>query len=187
MRNRVNCPQGIDLGGLLAKLPLLAAALLAAFLSIAPAGRADQSAWQVCFTPGQDCTGQVVDEIRAARQSILVQAYSFTSVPILAALKKAKARGVNVQVIVDKTAAAKAKKGSSYTATTYLTHAGVPVWVDTTVAIAHNKAMVNASRRSLLPASSLNFLSNPSSIVFDGQSTSTRSTAPSASRMAATP
>ena len=45
----------------------------------------------------------------------------------------------------------------------------------------------SASRRSLLPASSLNFFSKPYSIVFDGQSTSTRSTAPSASKIRASP
>src|SRR6516164_11210831 len=97
---------------------------------------------QVCFTPGQDCTGLVVQEITAARQQILVQAYSFTSVPILSALKAARARGVDVEVIVDKTSARVSKSGSRYSAATYLTNAGIPVRVETTVAIAHNKVMV---------------------------------------------
>jgi phosphatidylserine/phosphatidylglycerophosphate/cardiolipin synthase-like enzyme len=73
---------------------------------------------------------------------MMVQAYSFTSVPILAGLKQAKARGVDVEAILDKTAAGKAGKGSTYTAATYLTNAGVPVWVNTRVAIAHSKVMV---------------------------------------------
>jgi phosphatidylserine/phosphatidylglycerophosphate/cardiolipin synthase-like enzyme len=68
-----------------------AATLAAALLSIAPAAQAQKPAYQVCFTPGQDCTGLVVDEIASARRSILVQAYSFSSVPILAALKGAHA------------------------------------------------------------------------------------------------
>src|SRR5262249_6162351 len=34
------------------------------------------------------------------------------------------------------------KSGSHYSAATYLSNAGIPVWVDTTVAIAHNKVMV---------------------------------------------
>jgi phosphatidylserine/phosphatidylglycerophosphate/cardiolipin synthase-like enzyme len=97
---------------------------------------------RVCFTPGGKCTDLVVSEIAGARQAILVQAYSFTSVPILAALKAAHARGIDVQVIVDKTAARESKKGSRYSAATYLTNAGIPVWVDTKVAIAHNKVMV---------------------------------------------
>jgi phosphatidylserine/phosphatidylglycerophosphate/cardiolipin synthase-like enzyme len=119
-----------------------AAALAAALLSIASPALAEQPAWTVCFTPGQDCTGLVVDAIASARRSILVQAYSFTSVPILAALKTAHARGIDVEVIVDKTSAWVSKSGSRYSAATYLSNAGVPVWVDTRVAIAHNKVIV---------------------------------------------
>jgi phosphatidylserine/phosphatidylglycerophosphate/cardiolipin synthase-like enzyme len=96
----------------------------------------------VCFTPGQDCTGLIFGEIAGARQSILVQAYSFTSVPILSALKAAHAHGIDVGVIVDKSSARVSKSGSRYSAATYLSNAGIPVWVDTKVAIAHNKVMV---------------------------------------------
>src|SRR5215831_14991895 len=103
-------------------------------------GRADTPT--VCFTPGQDCTDLVVSEIANAKQQILVQAYSFTSVPILAALKAAHGRGVDVEVIVDKSSARQGPSGSRYSAATYLTNAGIPVWVDTKVAIAHNKVMV---------------------------------------------
>ena len=39
-----------------------------------------------CFTPGEDCTGLVVSEIAAVRSEVLVQAYSFTSPPIVKAL-----------------------------------------------------------------------------------------------------
>jgi phospholipase D len=107
-----------------------------------PAAAADQANWQVCFTPGQDCTGLIVSKIDRAQGSIRVQAYSFTSVPILSALKRAHDRGVDVEVIVDKTSARPSKSGSRYSAATYLSNAGVPVWVDTKVAIAHNKVMV---------------------------------------------
>ena len=62
--------------------------------------------------------------------------------PILIALKAAHARGVDVEVIVDKSSARVSKSGSRYSAATYLTNAGIPVWVDTKVAIAHNKVMV---------------------------------------------
>jgi phosphatidylserine/phosphatidylglycerophosphate/cardiolipin synthase-like enzyme len=86
--------------------------------------------------------GLLVGEINAARRSILVQAYSFTSVPILAAPKAAHARGVDVEVIVDKTSARVSKSSSRYSAATYLGNAGIPVWVDTGVAIAHSKVMV---------------------------------------------
>ena len=78
--------------------PILAVLLLMALLPTS--GRADTPT--VCFTPGQDCTDLVVSEIANAKQQILVQAYSFTSVAILAALKAAHGRGVDVEVIVDK-------------------------------------------------------------------------------------
>jgi phosphatidylserine/phosphatidylglycerophosphate/cardiolipin synthase-like enzyme len=49
---------------------------------------------------------------------------------------------VDVRVIVDKTSARVTKSGSRYSAATYLINAGIPVWVDTRVSIAHNKVMV---------------------------------------------
>jgi phosphatidylserine/phosphatidylglycerophosphate/cardiolipin synthase-like enzyme len=109
----------------------------------------------VCFTPGQDCTALVVSEIADAKREVLVQAYSFTSVPILAALKAAHGRGVDVEVILDKSSARQSKSGSRYSAAIYLTNAGIPVWVDTTVAIAHNKVMV--IDRAVVITGSFNF------------------------------
>jgi phosphatidylserine/phosphatidylglycerophosphate/cardiolipin synthase-like enzyme len=120
----------------------IAATLALALLSIAPPALAEPLTWQVCFTPGQDCTGLIFDEIAGARRSILVQAYSFTSVPVLAALKAAYARGVDVEAILDKSSARVSKSRSRYRAATYLSNAGIPVWVDSRVAIAHNKVMV---------------------------------------------
>jgi hypothetical protein len=46
----------------------------AALLLTSPSGRADQPHRQACFTPGEDCTGLLVDEIASAHRSILVQA-----------------------------------------------------------------------------------------------------------------
>jgi phosphatidylserine/phosphatidylglycerophosphate/cardiolipin synthase-like enzyme len=109
---------------------------LVALLLLAPAALAQQAISQVCFTPGGACTDLVVGEIGSAQKQILIQAYSFTSVPILAGLKAAHARGVDVEVIVDKSSARVSKSGRRYRAATYLTSAGIPVWVDTTVAIA---------------------------------------------------
>ena len=50
----------------------------------------------------KDITAQIVLAISKANQCILVQAYSFTSEPILEALQNAQARGVIVRVILDK-------------------------------------------------------------------------------------
>jgi phosphatidylserine/phosphatidylglycerophosphate/cardiolipin synthase-like enzyme len=70
---------------------------LVAMLLLAPAAQAQQ-AWQVCFTPGRHCsTEMIVGAIGAAQHQILVRAYSFTSTPILAALRTAHLRGVEVK------------------------------------------------------------------------------------------
>jgi phosphatidylserine/phosphatidylglycerophosphate/cardiolipin synthase-like enzyme len=47
-----------------------------------------------------------------------------------------------VEVIVDKSSARQSKSGSRYSTATYLANAGIPVWVDTKVAIAYNKVMM---------------------------------------------
>lgn len=56
----------------------------------------------VCFTPADRCVGSIVAAIGAARSQVRVQAYGFTSAPVLAALKAARGRGVDVAVILDK-------------------------------------------------------------------------------------
>jgi phosphatidylserine/phosphatidylglycerophosphate/cardiolipin synthase-like enzyme len=56
----------------------------------------------VCFTPGGTCTEAIVHALNNAKRTILMQAYSFTSAPIAKALLDAHTRGVQVQVILDK-------------------------------------------------------------------------------------
>jgi len=93
--------------------------------------------WEVCFTPGGDCTGRIVDTIAAAQHTVLVQAYSFTSAPIAKALVDAKKRGVDVRAILDKS-----QRTERYSGADFLVNGGVPVLIDTVHAIAHNKVMV---------------------------------------------
>lgn len=92
---------------------------------------------RVCFTPGEDCAGQIVAELDGAKSTILVQAYSFTSAPIAKALVDAHKRGVDVRVILDKS-----QRKERYSSLTFLRNAKIPVWIDDRVAIAHNKVMV---------------------------------------------
>lgn len=92
---------------------------------------------QVYFSPQGGCTDACVAEISAAKTVVLVQAYSFTSLPIAKALKAAKDRGVDVRVILDKS-----QKTEKYTAADFLVNSGVPVVIDDRHAIAHNKVMV---------------------------------------------
>ena len=91
----------------------------------------------VAFSPNGDATSVIVHAIDAARHEILVQAYGFTSKPILAALAGAEARGVTVKVILDKS-----NETARYSGATYVANHGVPVWIDGSVHIAHNKVMV---------------------------------------------
>lgn len=70
----------------------------------------------------------------AARKTIRMQAYSFTSAPIAAALKNAYSRGVDVRVILDRS-----QRTEHYSGMTFLVHAGIPVWIDAAHTIAHNK------------------------------------------------
>lgn len=92
---------------------------------------------QVCFTPGQDCTTEITDALDAAKKSIFVQAYSFTSAPIAKHLVQAKNRGVMVKVILDKS-----QKSERYSAARLLLNQHIPVWIDYKPAIAHNKIMI---------------------------------------------
>jgi phosphatidylserine/phosphatidylglycerophosphate/cardiolipin synthase-like enzyme len=93
--------------------------------------------WEVCFTPGGDCTKAIVTAIAGARRSIYVQAYSFTSKPIARALAAAHRRGVRVEIILDQ-----GSLKEHHTAADLLTGSGVPVFVDAAHVLAHNKVMV---------------------------------------------
>lgn len=75
--------------------------------------------------------------INAARQSIIVAAYSFTSKPIAKALVDAHKRGVRVQVVLDKS-----QRTERYSSATFLSNMGIPVRIDSRYAIMHNKFMV---------------------------------------------
>ena len=92
---------------------------------------------EVFFSPNGGCTEAVVTELSSARSSVRVQAYSFTSAPIAAALVSAHKRGVAVVVILDKS-----QRSEKYSSADFLSRAGVPTFIDAKHAIAHNKVMV---------------------------------------------
>ncbi len=96
-----------------------------------------QCTWEVYFSPHGGCTDAIVRELDKAKSTILVQAYSFTSAPIAKVLLNAHKRGVNVEVILDKS-----QLTDKYSSATFLFNAGIPVKIDTQHAIAHNKVMV---------------------------------------------
>lgn len=88
------------------------------------------------FSPRGDCTSAAIAEIDSARQTLHVQAYSFTSEPIATAIASAESRGVRVTVVLDKSVY------KERSAVDTLTRANVPVFVDERHAIAHNKVMI---------------------------------------------
>jgi phosphatidylserine/phosphatidylglycerophosphate/cardiolipin synthase-like enzyme len=79
----------------------------------------------------------VVREIESTHNTIFVQAYSFTSAPIAKALADARARGVEVAVILDDS-----QKTEKYSSADFLVHAGIATGIDARHAIAHNKVMI---------------------------------------------
>jgi len=92
---------------------------------------------QVCFSPKGGCTETIVNQIDKAKSEILVQAYSFTSAPIAKALVNAHKRGVKVEAILDKS-----QKSERYTSATFISNVGIPTYIDSKHAIAHNKIMI---------------------------------------------
>lgn len=112
-----------------------------------PVKVADQSPAQaiaVHFSPKGGCTQVVEQSIAEAQRSILVQAYSFTSTAIAEALVAAHARGVSVQVLVDRS-----QRTGRYTQIPRLTQSGIPVLIDKVPGIAHNKVMIIDQARVL--------------------------------------
>jgi phosphatidylserine/phosphatidylglycerophosphate/cardiolipin synthase-like enzyme len=106
-------------------------------LLLLPACRRSEPTVEVHFSPKGGCTEAIVAEIGAAKESVLVQAYSFTSAPIAKALVEAHKRGVDVQVVLDK-----GQKGEKYSSADFVANARIPVRIDSRHAIAHNKVMV---------------------------------------------
>ncbi|MGO8753569.1 MAG: phospholipase D family protein [Thermoguttaceae bacterium] len=102
-----------------------------------PALTRAQAPVEVYFSPRGGCTDAVVRELSAAKTSVLVQAYSFTSARIAKALLDAHKRGVAVQVILDKS-----QRTEKYSEADFLVNVGIRVQIDAQHAIAHSKVMV---------------------------------------------
>jgi phosphatidylserine/phosphatidylglycerophosphate/cardiolipin synthase-like enzyme len=112
------------------------ALLILAVLAAAPRPAKVGAAW-VYFSPRGGCQSAVVASVDAARRSVRVLAYTFTARPVADALLRARARGVDVAVVVDRSMLS--ARGSMVGT---LSAAGVPVLVDAAHPIAHNKVVV---------------------------------------------
>lgn len=90
-----------------------------------------------CFSPQQNCSKSLIEEIENAKKSIYVQAYSFTNHDIAMALIEAKGRGVDVQVYVDK-----GRYSEPHSKVSMLTDRDIPVIIQQSRGLAHNKIMI---------------------------------------------
>lgn len=110
---------------------------------------------EIVFSPDSDTEAALLRAIGDARERILVQAYLFTSKPLLRGLVEAHRRGVRVEVLLD----AEMNRPASPSVLPELMAAGIPVAVETRYNIAHNKVMIfdPASSRGAVATGSYNF------------------------------
>lgn len=120
------------------KRPLALAPLLAVLVLALLAGHGEATpppTVEVWFSPGLECTQAAVRTIDGARQEVLVDAYGFSNPAVLAALSRARGRGVAVRLVLD----AKTNRSKSEPAT--MLAAGAEVWFDGHEPIHHVKAI----------------------------------------------
>lgn len=91
----------------------------------------------VHFSPKGGCGQAIVDAINASTKQILVMAYSFTYDPIVKALMDAHDRGVEVEILFDRSNEAELRSDMPR-----CMEKGLKVLVDGEHAIAHNKLMI---------------------------------------------
>ena len=108
---------------------------LASFYPDAVVGQSFSS--HTAFSPRQGATALVVETIGAARQTVYLVGYSFTSEAVAQALTEAFQRGVDVRVVLD----AKASR-QRHSEGGKLALAGIPVRLDAQHAITHDKFIV---------------------------------------------
>ncbi len=113
---------------------------LALFLSVnaSAAPLPAEGTVEALFTPWDDAEGAIVRALGAARKTVHVQAYLLTSRSIAKALLDAKLRGVAVEILADREMVAKGENSQ----VPKLVEEGIPVWLETRYATAHNKVIV---------------------------------------------
>ena len=120
------------------------AAIVVGFLVWPPAHAAAPSgthfgnaSCSVTFQPGDTTLDKIASDISTAKHWIRLAAYGFSYKPIADALVAAHNRGVDVQVVLDKS-----NLTASYSLLPELVKAGIPTYIDSKHAIMHNKFIV---------------------------------------------
>ncbi len=93
---------------------------------------------EVLFTPWDDAEGAILRTLGQAQRTVHVQAYLLTSRSIARALQDAHQRGVRVEVLADREMLQKGENSL----VPRLAAAGIPVWLETRYASAHNKILL---------------------------------------------
>jgi phosphatidylserine/phosphatidylglycerophosphate/cardiolipin synthase-like enzyme len=130
------CDRCFDIGKNSYKMPPAFYQLYTACVSEAATTK-PHSAIEICFSPNGGCTETILKEIRAAKDTVLVQAYWFTSAPIAKALVEAHKRGVKVEAVLD-LSRAEIDNGQA----DVLVEGGVPTFLDDKHVTAHNKVII---------------------------------------------
>ncbi len=99
--------------------------------------RSSPNGIEVYFSPRGGCTEAIVRALNQASNSVLIQAYSFTSAPIAESVVAAHRRGVKVQVILDSS-----QRTEKYSEADFFKNYGIPTFIDDQPGIAHNKVMI---------------------------------------------
>jgi phosphatidylserine/phosphatidylglycerophosphate/cardiolipin synthase-like enzyme len=111
----------------------------------------DHTTLKVFFSPNGGCTDAIIQEIKNAKNEILVQAYSFTSKEIAKALLDAFKRHVKIQVILDQ-----GQRTEKRSVASHLAKKGIPVYIDAKHSTSHNKLMI--IDKSIVITGSLNYI-----------------------------
>lgn len=105
------------------------------------------------FSPKGGTEQMLVNYINGAKHSVRLLAYNFTSQPIADALVSAKKRGVDVQVVLDKSVPTERNSKLQD-----MLSAGIPSYIDRKHQIAHNKTIIVDER--YVETGSFNYTSN---------------------------
>lgn len=91
----------------------------------------------VYFSPKGGCADAIIKEVKAAKTSVLVEAYWFTSSSIAQALVEAHKRGVKVEVILDRSRTEIDNEQADF-----IVQKDVPTFIDDKHTTAHNKVVI---------------------------------------------
>ena len=92
---------------------------------------------EIFFSPKGGCTDAIIKEVKAAKSSVLVQAYWFTSVAIAKALVDAHKRSVKVEVILDRSRTEIDNEQADF-----IVRNDVPTFIDDKHTTAHSKVVI---------------------------------------------